>query len=176
MKSYLYLLTLIGLSVTFFATQNHLKRYWSIFFLAWLIAASGFAVLFVTSLITELNLRQWRKEAATINPEQIDRTTIEGQRQWLVLLYARRDYQEAAKYASTLADEVLLLAPCESLADRVKRRQPEVARRLYQAAIEYHRWEGRQATGSGEGLMAMDAMKRVEQKLKGLTTKKKKEH
>jgi hypothetical protein len=70
----------------------------------------------------------------------------------------------------------LLLAPCESLADRVKRRQPEVARRLYQAAIEYHRWEGRQATGSGEGLMAMDAMKRVEQKLKGLTTKKKKEH
>ena len=175
-NSYLYLLTLVGLSGAFFAMQDHIQRYRPVFFLTWFIAASLLAVLFVTSLSTELHLKQWRKEASTINPEQIDRTTIEGQRQWLVLLYARRDYDEAARYASTLTDEVLLLAPCESLADRVKRRQPEVARRLYQAAIEYHRWEGQQATGSGEGLMAMDAMKRVEQKLRGLTIKKQKEY
>jgi len=128
--SYLYLLTLIGLSIAFLATQNHLKRYWSVFFLAWLIAASAFAALFATSLITELDLRQWRKEATAIDPHRIDRTSVEGQRQWLVLLYARRDYDEAAEYASTLADEVLIKAPCESLADKVKGRQPEVARRL----------------------------------------------
>ena len=123
-RSYLYLLTLIGLSIAFLATQNYLKRYGSVFFLAWLIAASALAALFATSLITELNLKQWRKEAAGIDPEQIDRTTVEGQRQWLVLLYARRDYDEAAEYASTLEDEVLILAPCESLADKVKGRRP----------------------------------------------------
>jgi hypothetical protein len=165
-RSYLYLLTLIGLFITFLATQNHLKRYWSVFFLAWLFAVSAFAALFATSLITELDLKQWRKEAKAIDPEKIDRTTVEGQRQWLMLLYARRDYDEAAQYASTLADEVLMLAPCESLADKVKGSQPEVARRLYRAAIAYHRWEGSQATGSGEGLMAMDAAKRVEEKLR----------
>src|SRR5215208_6690127 len=122
-RSFLYLLILIALSIAFLAAQNYLKPYRSVFFLAWLIAASALAALFATTLITELRLKQWRKEAAAINPDQIDRTTVEGQRQWLVLLYARSDYDEAAEYASTLSDEVLIQAPCESLADKVKGRK-----------------------------------------------------
>jgi hypothetical protein len=48
----------------------------------------------------------------------------------------------------------------------MRRRNPEVARRLYKATIEQYSRDGNNATGSGEGLMAMDHIKRVENKLK----------
>lgn len=165
-RSYLYLAALVGLVIAFFTAWSLLNQYRPVFFGACVVAASALALSYVRSLSAEIGLRRWRKEAAAIDPELIDMSTGEGQRQWLVWLYAREDYDEAAEYAATLSDEVLMSAPCERLADVVRRRKPEAATRLYQAAIEQYGSEGRQATGAGEGLMAMDGVKRVEEKLR----------
>jgi hypothetical protein len=165
-RSYLYLLALAVLVTAFFTTRGYLGQHWPVYFGACAVAATALALLYARSLSAELALRQWRKEASAIDPERIDRGTAEGQRQWLVWLYARGDYGEAAEYAATLPDEVLRSAPCERLADAVRRRRPEAARRLYRAAIEQYMCDGRQATGSGEGLMAAEGAKRVEEKLR----------
>jgi hypothetical protein len=166
-KSYIYLAAAVGTFVALlYASPDYFKQYWPAFLLAWALTICALIVLWAKRLKHELDLSPWRKQAAAIDPQWIDRSTAEGQRQWLVWLYAREDYDEAAEHAATVSDEALIDAPCEELADKVKSRRPEVARRLYKAAMEYYRWEGMQATGSGEGLMAIDAMKRLEGKLK----------
>lgn len=165
-RSYTYLMALVGLVIAFITTQGHLRPHWPVYFGACAVAASALALLYARSLSAELALRQWRKEAEAIDPERIYRGTAEGQRQWLVWLYAHENYDEAAEYAATLSDEVLRSAPCERLADMVRRRRPEAARRLYRAAIDEYRRDGGQATGPGEGLMAADGARRVEEKLR----------
>jgi general stress protein CsbA len=162
---HLYLVILAGLLIAIFMTRSYLKQYWLIFLMFSLVAIPALAFLYAMSIIAETDLRQWRKEAATINPDQIDKNSNEGQRQWLVVLYARGDYKEAAEYAVTLSDDVLRDAPCERLADLVKHQNPDLARQLYEATIKQYIWEGTHATGSGEGLMAIDNINRVENKL-----------
>lgn len=167
-RPHLYLVILVGILFVLIMTPGYLKQYWLILFGFCVVAISMLAFLYGKSLKVEADLREWHKEAATIDPVQTDKATNEGQRQWLVLLYAQGNYQEAAEYAVTLSNEVLKFAPCEKLADLIKRKNPELAQRLYQATIEQYRWEGIQATGSGEGIMAMDNIKRVENKMKKL--------
>ena len=165
-RPHLYLVILVGLLFVLIMTPGYLKQYWLIFFGFCVVAISMLAFLYARSLRAEAELREWRKQAAIIDPEQIDKATKEGQRQWLVLLYAQGDYQEAAEYALNLSNEVLRFAPCERLADLMRRKNPKLAQRLYQATIEQYRLEGTQATGSGEGLVVMGNIKRVENKLK----------
>lgn len=163
--SYVYPASLVGVAVAFFIFQARLGQYRTAVFWACFVVAAALLLLCVRRLIVEVEMGPWRKKAAGIDPEKLDRSTGEGQRQWLVWLYAREDYDAAAEYAATLPDEVLMSAPCESLADKVRRRKPEAARRLYRAAIEAYRRDGRNATGSGEGLMAMDGVARLEKKM-----------
>ena len=54
---------------------------------------------------------------------------------------------------------------CEPLADVVVSSDRAGARRLYELAIASFRKEGSQATGSGEGMMSVADLKRVEAKL-----------
>jgi hypothetical protein len=67
-----------------------------------------------------------------------------------------------------LPDSLLLFTPCEEIADHVRKTRPTEAARLYEIAAELCRFEGNQATGSGEGLRAMDSLRRVEKKLQSL--------
>ena len=166
-KSYVYLAAIIGsFVVLLYANPAYFRQCWPAFVSAWAFAICSLLVLWARRLKHELNLRPWRKRLAGLDPGKIKKDTVEGQRQWLIWLYAGADYEEAARYATTVNDEVLIDAPCEELADRVRASNPEVARRLYNAAMEYYWREGRLATGSGEGLMAMDGVKRLEEKLK----------
>lgn len=166
-KSYVYLVAVIGLFVVIlYANPAYFRQYWSAFLLAWTFAICLFMVLWARRLKHELNSGPWRKRVADLDPGKIKKDTVEGQRQWLIWLYAEEDYEEAARYVTTVNDEVLIDAPCEGLADRVRVRNPEAARRLYKAAMEYYWREGNLATGSGEGLMAMEGVKRLEEKLK----------
>lgn len=166
-KSYVYLAAIIGMFVLMLnASPAYFKPYRPAFLWAWAFAICSLMVLWARRLKQELNLRTWRKRVAGMGPGKINRDRVEGQRQWLIWLYAGEDYEEAARYASTVKDEVLTDAPCEELADRVRVSNPEAARRLYKAAMEYYWREGTLATGSGEGLMALDGLKRLEEKLK----------
>lgn len=74
-------------------------------------------------------------------------------------------FREAAALAATLSDEELLAAPTEYMADKLRRRNTQLARRFYLIAVQYYVLEGRLATGSGEGLMATDAIARLRHKL-----------
>lgn len=166
-KSYVYLVAITGVFVVIlYANPAYFRQYWPAFLLAWAFAICSLVALWARRLKHELNLRTWRKRVADLDPGKIKKDTVEGQRQWLIWLYVGEDYEEAARYATSVNDEVLTDAPCEELADRVRVSNPEAARRLYQAAMEYYRREGSLATGSGEGLMAMDGVKRLEKKLK----------
>ena len=166
-KSYVYLAAIIGVFVIIlYASPAYFKPYWPGFLLAWASAICSLMVLWARRLKQELDSRPWRTRVAGLDPGRIKKDTVEGQRQWLIWLYAGEDYGEAARYATTVNVEVLIDAPCEELADRVRASNPEAARRLYQAAMEYYRREGSLATGSGEGLMAMDGVQRLEGKLK----------
>src|SRR5215216_3601267 len=138
-RTYVYPAALIGLLIAFLITQGRLRQYWFICFLIWSIATIVLTLLYARSLKEELGLREWRKAAAGLDPKQINLNTAEGQRQWLLWLYGRGDYDEAAEYAATLSDEVLIDSPCEALADKVRGRKPEAARRLYSAAIAYYK-------------------------------------
>ena len=166
-KSHVYLAAILGVFVVIlYANPAYFKPYWPAFLLAWAFAICSLMVLWARRLKHELNSGPWRKRVAGLDPGKIRKDTVEGQRQWLIWLYAGEDYEEAARYATTVNDEVLIDAPCEELADRVRASNPEAARRLYKAALGYYRREGSLATGSGEGLMAMDGVKRLEEKLK----------
>jgi hypothetical protein len=163
---HLYIVLFAGLLIILFTSRPLLKQYWAILFWFCLFVAPTIAFLYSMSLVNESEMKQWRKEAAEIDPMRINLDAAEGQRQWLILLYVRGDFHEAAEYAASLSDEVLRFTPCEKLADIVKRSNPEAATRLYHATIERYKWDGTNATGSGEGLVAMDKIRRVENKLK----------
>jgi len=80
-------------------------------------------------------------------------------------LFREGRFDEATDLAQSLSDDVLMGTPAEAIADAIRARSPRDAKRLYQVAILYYRWEGTQATGSGEGLMAMDHIKTLESKI-----------
>jgi hypothetical protein len=94
-----------------------------------------------------------------------DEEKLTEQRSRLFKLVRWWRFREAAELAATLSDDELFHAPTEYMAHRLRRRNPQLARRFYELAIRYHVEEGRQATGSGEGLMAMDAVARLRRKL-----------
>ena len=70
-----------------------------------------------------------------------------------------------------MSDDVLIFAPCETIADYICGKRPKEATRLYRIAADARIFEGTQATGSGEGIAAMAALLRVENKLKILNAK-----
>ena len=97
-----------------------------------------------------------------------DAGAVERQREQVRSLCRAQRYEEAADLAAMLSEAVLLFVPCEQIADHVRGKRPAEAARLYAIAAETCRFEGTQATGSGEGLAAMDDLRRVEGKLRKL--------
>ena len=80
-------------------------------------------------------------------------------------------FDEAALLVVSLPEEVAIFTPCEHIADHIRQSDPELASKLYELAVQYHLWQGTEATGSGEGIVAMDAARRVKNKIKALTDK-----
>ncbi len=73
---------------------------------------------------------------------------------------------------AALGDEILILTLCEAIADYLSEKRPAEAARLYRVAANVLIFEVTQATGSGEGISAINALRRVESKLKSLNVKK----
>ena len=96
---------------------------------------------------------------------------LEIQQEQVRLLCRQRRFDTAADLAATLSDEILIFTPCEEIADRIRAERPALALRLYEIAAALWRYEGTQATGSGEGIAAMDHLRRVEDKQKALLQK-----
>ena len=92
----------------------------------------------------------------------------ERQRAQVRALCMDNRYEDAADLCAGLSDEVLIFAPCEKIADHIYKNRGAEAARLYQIAADFYRYEGTQATGSGEGIAAMDNLRRIEDKLKRL--------
>jgi hypothetical protein len=108
-KSYVYLVALTGaFIVILYADPAYFKQYWPTFLLAWAVAICSLMALWARRLKQELNLRPWRKRVAGLEPGEIKKDGVEGQRQWLIWLYAGEEYEEAARYAATVNDEVLI--------------------------------------------------------------------
>ena len=104
-----------------------------------------------------------------MNASDIDNTD-EAERQRAEVRSLCRDhrYEDAADLCRTLSDGVLIFTPCEAIADFIHNTRLAEAVRLYEIRAEFYRYEGTQATGSGEGIAAMDNLRRVEEKLKKL--------
>ncbi len=96
---------------------------------------------------------------------KIHQAELEPQRAQIRALCVQGLYAQATELARTASDEVLIFTPCEALADHLRAQQPAEAARLYAIAAQMWEYEGTQATGSGEGLMAMHHLKIVEEKL-----------
>ena len=96
---------------------------------------------------------------------------VERRREQVRLLCRTGLFHEAADLCVGLSDAVLLLTPCEAIADGICEKRSTEAARLYRIAADFRIFEGTQATGSGEGIAAMDALRRIEQKLKSLQAK-----
>lgn len=93
---------------------------------------------------------------------------VEQQREKVRGLWQKKRFDAATDLAATLSDAVLMLTPTEDIADHIRGRRATEALRLYEIAAKFWRFEGTQATGSGEGLMAMDKLARVEEKMRRL--------
>ncbi len=98
----------------------------------------------------------------------IETEEIERQRERVRALCREKRFEDAADLCATLSDEVLIFTPFEMIADYLSAAKPAEAARLYGISADFYRFEGTQATGSGEGIMAMDNLRLVEDKLKKL--------
>src|SRR5215475_10338458 len=72
-----------------------------------------------------------------------------------------RRFAAAAAIDRTMRDADLLWGPSEWLADGIRGRDPELARRLYRIELRFFELEGTYATGSGDGLVAAMHMDRI---------------
>jgi hypothetical protein len=90
---------------------------------------------------------------------------VRKRRERLFELFENRRDDEAADYALTLDESVTIFAPIEAIADRIRKRRPDDARRLYLAALEGARTYASWATGGGEGMSRMGAVHHLEEKL-----------
>jgi hypothetical protein len=90
---------------------------------------------------------------------------VRERRERLFKLFENRRDDEAADYALTLDESVTIFSPIEAIADRIRKRRPDDARRLYLAALEGARTYASWATGGGEGLSRMVAVHDLEEKL-----------
>lgn len=97
-----------------------------------------------------------------------DVKAIERQRERVRSFCRDNRFEDAADLCAALSEEVLIFTPCEAIADYLRKTRPAEAARLYEIAAAGCRFEGTQATGSGEGIEAMDNLHRVEDKLKKL--------
>ena len=105
-------------------------------------------------------------------PDNIGTEEIRQQRERVRALCREKRFEEAADLCADLSDEALIFTPCEAIADFIRETRPAEAARLYQISADFYRFEGTQATGSGEGIAAMDNLRRVEDKLKNLNGSK----
>lgn len=103
--------------------------------------------------------------------ETKDTNVIERQREQVRFLCRSGRYEDAADLCAAMSDENLIFTPCEAIADYICEKRPAEAARLYRIAADARVFEGTQATGSGEGIAATDALRRVENKLKMLNAK-----
>lgn len=104
-----------------------------------------------------------------MNASDIDNTdAAEREREHLRRLCRDNRYEEAADVCAALSNETLIFTPCEAIADYLSETRPAQAARLYRIKADYYIYEGTQATGSGEGIAAMDNLRRIEAKLKRL--------
>lgn len=98
----------------------------------------------------------------------IETEEIERQRERIRALCREKRFEDAATLCAMLSDEVLIFTPCETIADYLSATKPAEAARLYRIEADFYCYEGTQATGLGEGIAAMDNLRRVEDKLKKL--------
>jgi len=97
-------------------------------------------------------------------PDDPDEATVQRREALHALFVAGRD-EEAADYALGLDTRVGMFSPLEALADRLGNRRPDLARRLYAAALEGAREFASWATGGAEGLARMGDVHRIQRKI-----------
>jgi len=90
---------------------------------------------------------------------------VRERREKLFELFENRRDDAAADYAMTLDESVTIFCPIEAIADRIRKRRPDDARRLYLAALEGAKTYASWATGGGEGMSRMGAVYDLEEKL-----------
>jgi uncharacterized protein YqcC (DUF446 family) len=103
-------------------------------------------------------------EGMSLYPDDPSQAVIE-RREALFALFTQRRYDEAADYALKLAMDVTLFSPLEAIADQINKDRPADAVKLYTAALANEREYASWATGGGEGLSRMVAVRRLEAKL-----------
>lgn len=104
--------------------------------------------------------------------DTIETKEIERQRERVRVLCRKKHFEEAADLCAASSDEALIFTPREAIADFISETRTAEAARLYRISADFYRFEGTQATGSGEGIAAMDNLRRVEDKLKNLNGSK----
>jgi hypothetical protein len=91
--------------------------------------------------------------------------TVAALRDGLFRLFKARKFDDAADYALALTATATRYSPVDTIADRIARRRPEDALRLYELALAGAREVAAGATSGAEGSVRMGQVRRLEKKV-----------